>query len=134
MNPRIENTLRDWKLVAWANGTLHYVVGIAGLILAPLASSAIIEDANLKQGLGIAAGLCIALVTFLQPRETSLKFWNSYRDLKTAQLKYAAKAKSLQGEKDEKALLQLVKAFHDVQPKIEQDSRSTPVQAEQDGE
>jgi hypothetical protein len=65
---------------------LHYSVGIAAIVFAAL--SPVYEDTATKALLSAGAVICASLVTFLSARKTSFLYWQAWRALDLARMRY----------------------------------------------
>lgn len=83
---RFYKRLLSWGFLGWFWMTLHYTTGIAGIIFASLAP--VVSDPTSKALVSAGAVACTSLVTFLSARKTSYIFYQAWRALDLAKLKY----------------------------------------------
>lgn len=119
------STLRNWKVSATVNAIFHYVLGIAAVVLAPLAASEVIADTKTRLVLGIIAGACSGLMGFLQGKELSNRFWDAHGSLTEAWLEYIAMAPRLTNQQRSEGLVRLSHAISTAQRMLRPTSQTT---------
>lgn len=81
----ITKRLREWRIYFKISHRLHYLVGLTGVLISPLA---IMDPAKYGAIVGAISGVCIGILGFAQPYGLYRRFVSAWRHLDTASLKY----------------------------------------------
>jgi uncharacterized membrane protein YccC len=82
----MQRRLKAFRFIAFFFSFAYYVFGIAGVVLA--AVSPRFGNTCTGTALGIIAAVCVALVTFLKPKEMADRFWRAWLILDKACRRY----------------------------------------------
>jgi hypothetical protein len=87
LEQEIRKRLRDYKTLFFIARTLHYSIGVFGLICSIMASSGF-GGGDIPRYWAVGSGVCYGLLAFLDPNSKYIKFSKAARVLEQAYLKH----------------------------------------------
>ena len=83
--PAISRRLSHWHFLWQLHGTLHYGLGILGVISSTIGTMTSPPYSRVTAGI---SAVCLAVIGFLQPQRQYLTFVRAWRHLEAASLRY----------------------------------------------
>lgn len=82
---KLVNRLKSWERTHRLYFILHYFIGIVGVLASTLASSKLFWN---PQILSIISTVCIAVLAFVRPEREHIRFWQAWKTLDSAVIRY----------------------------------------------
>ncbi len=90
---RLTGRLRSWERTHRLYFILHYLIGIIGVVASSLASTKLLGNPEI---LSIVASVCIAILAFVRPEREHIRFWQAWKTLDRATVRYECGLASLE--------------------------------------